>query len=284
MKPITFFVLLIFIISCKESNDKINGNQSEKETLTVMKRYDYKSGEINYKTIMSGNVMGSEISGEGTESLVFSDWGTKEIKEVENTQTTSVNLMGYQSNETENTHTKDILDKDVYYQIDYKNEKIYKVDLKGINTKDNPVWKTHTTDYLEQMGAKMLGKETILGYDCSVWELMDSKLWIHRGIVLKQSALLMGVSVINEATSVAFNTVVDTDYQLPDFSVEELADINGVNDDVTKQFLNDNQEMVNGEMSFEEWKEMMLENDQEGYLEQLDENQLRKIYEQHKEI
>lgn len=280
MKPITFFVLLLLIISCKESNDKINGDQSEKETLTVMKRYDYKSGKINYKTIMSGNVMGSEIKGEGTENLVFSDWGSKEIKEVTSTQTTSVNVMGYQSTETESVHTKDILDKNTYYQIDYVAEKIYKLNLKDLKEVDNPIWQTTTKDYLEQMGAKMIGKESVLGYECSVWELMDSKLWIHKGIVLKQSTTMMGVSVMNEATSAEFNTSVDMGYKLPDFAVEEFEDIQSMMSK-SPDFETDASNEVFEKMSFEEWKEMMLENDQAGLIKQMSDQQLKEIYEQY---
>ncbi len=59
--------LLIFLfttlISC-------NGNSQKK-----LKRYQIKSGIVKYESTITGKVLGSTMSGSGTQTIYFKDWG-----------------------------------------------------------------------------------------------------------------------------------------------------------------------------------------------------------------
>lgn len=50
---------------------------------TELKRYEVKSGMVEYATTSSGKMMGSTISGEGSEKLYFKDFGEIELREDE---------------------------------------------------------------------------------------------------------------------------------------------------------------------------------------------------------
>jgi hypothetical protein len=71
---------------------------------------------------------------------------------------------------------------------------------------------------MKEMGGKKIGEEKVLGYNCEVWELMQSKIWLHKGILLKQEANIMGTKHTTVATSVKFNvSISDKEFKLPDY-------------------------------------------------------------------
>ena len=83
MKKISLLLsLAVVLISC-------NGNSQN-----TLKRYNVKSGIVDYETIITGNVMGSKISGSGVEHLYFKNWGALELKETQSSQTTTVKMFG----------------------------------------------------------------------------------------------------------------------------------------------------------------------------------------------
>ena len=62
-------------------------------------------------------------------------------------------------------------------------------------------------DFVEKSGGKMLPNETILGKECTVYEVMGSKQWLYKGMVLKAT---MGDKVIMNAVK------VEEDVNIPD--------------------------------------------------------------------
>ncbi len=127
MYKLSFFIIfLIATFSCKENENKtadslaVNSDKQE----TKLKRYEVKSAIVAYKTTISGKVMGSTISGSGTESLYFKNWGDLELKEAQSSQTTHSKFFGKEKKETTETHTMSKLDNGKSYHVDFDRKKI----------------------------------------------------------------------------------------------------------------------------------------------------------------
>lgn len=275
MKKIIFlFSLIIVFTACKNNENKANDQQEKSSQETKFKRYEIKSGMVEYKITISGNVMGNEISGEGTSSLYFKDWGAKEIREEQITQTTKVSMMGVNSEEKQSSHTMDKLDNGKSYHVDFETKKIYL-------SKDPLLefFKESGTDpadagkkILESMGGKKVGNEKYMGYDCEIWEIMGTKHWIYKGITLKSVTEMMGVSTVMEATSVKFDiNVPDSKFELPDFPIVKKD--NYMNSEEMKE---DMESMKNVKtLSYEEWKEMIADDPE---MQGLTDEELKDIY------
>lgn len=276
MRNIVFlFSFFIMFTACKGSGETKANDQQEPQ----LKRYDIKSGMIEYQTTISGNVLGSIIKGEGTEALYFDNWGALEVKKEKSSQTTEANIMGHKSTETTNTHTLDKLDNGKSYHVDYDTQKIYQ--------RTDPMmelFKQSKTDVgdagkkmLESMGGKKIGSESIMGYDCEIWDLMGVKQWIHKGVMLRAESNLMGVKTLTEPISIKLNKKVDKDkFDLPDF---EIVKEEGYMED--KDFQMDMEESRENiqkmqKMSFKEWKKEVQKNDAE--MRDMSDEELKDIY------
>jgi len=267
-------ILLILILatslnSCKGNETKIadslvvNSNKQE----TKLKRYEVKSAMVTYETTTSGKVMGSTVTGSGTESLYFKNWGDVERKETQSNQTTKTNIFGKKSTQTTKQHTMSKLDNGKSYSVDFKNKKIFlQRDMAMEMNKmfaDGDVNKTGK-QMLEGMGGEIIGQETILGYNCDIWSVMGGKQWIYKGLPLKIEVSIMGISTVTKATSAKFNVnVADKYFKLPNFTIEEME---GYQDDETYtedkvEMKKQAQKMKN--MTYTEYKAMVLKEDSE---------------------
>ena len=186
------------------------------------KRYEIESGIVEYKLSTSGAVMGIKSEGHGTGSLVFKEYGNIELDEEKKSDTT----MG----QTETTHKMTKYDKGVVYSVDFNNKVITKLDYTSMANQD--VSKMGKK-MMQQMGGKKVGDEKFLGYDCEVWTLMGSKLWIYKGVLLKLESSIMGVKSTKVATKAEFNIKIDdAKFKLPDFKVQTLDGM--INEGMTK--------------------------------------------------
>lgn len=52
---------------------------------------------------------------------------------------------------------------------------------------------------LESYGGSIIGKETIMGYECVIVSIMGAKSWVYKGIVLKTEASILGITIIETA-------------------------------------------------------------------------------------
>ncbi len=261
------FSFIIILTSC-------NGNSQNK-----LKRYDVKSGIVQYKVTTSGKTFGSTINGVGTESLYFKDWGGVELVEEESTQTTVTKIFGRGKTTTTNTHTVKKLDKGESYLADFnKKTTIATRDLamdmmKESNTDAGEAGKS----MLESMGGKKTGNEIFMGYNCEVWSIMGGKQWLYKGVVLKLEMKTLGIKTVKEATSAKVNiSVSDSKFKLPDFPIQKME---GFTDN--KQFKNDMDDMDQNmnkiqNMSFKEWKKMATKNDPE--MQQMNDEELHQTY------
>ena len=294
MKKLNLLLLIIIVLtSCNSNSQNKTGKNSSSNN--KLKRYDVKSGIVHYKTTTSGKVMGGTVKGSGTESLYFKDWGAIELKETKSKQTTNVNVFGMKQTQTDETHTMDKLDNGKSYSVDFKDKVIYEGDdmamtmMKQSGTDAGKAGK----DMLKSMGGKKTGNEKVLGYNCEVWTVPGGKEWLYKGVVLKIDMNVMGVRTIQEATDAKFNiSVPDSKFKLPDFPVKKMNEMmngrqmngdmdNDVPDDVMKQREEEYMKQMQN-MSFEDWKKMVQEEDPD--VKNMSDKELRQQYDMMKQM
>jgi hypothetical protein len=272
MKKFTIILSLLFAMA------GCTGNAQNK-----LKRYNVKSGIVEYVTTTSGKVMGSTVSGSGTEKLYFKDWGAVELKETESSQTTSMKIFGKGKAETKNSHTINKLDNGESYTVDFDKKQIYAgrdmvMDMSK-NFQPNGDAGEMGESMLESMGGKKIGNEKFLGYSCDVWELLGGKQWIYKGVMLKMEMTTLGIKSLTEATSAKFDvSVADSHFKLPDFPIQKTESF--LNTDEFKNEM-DTDEMNEGmdkmqNLSFKEWKKMVIEGDPE--MKNTSDEELRQSY------
>ncbi|TNF43855.1 MAG: DUF4412 domain-containing protein, partial [Epsilonproteobacteria bacterium] len=97
------------------------------------------------------------------------------------------------------------------------------------------------------MGAKKTGVETILGYECEIWESKMMKLWLHKGIILRSEANMMGITHTTEATNIQIDiSIPDDALKLPDFPLKTIEENRQQNDpsQMTPEQMQQMQEMM----------------------------------------
>ncbi|MCH9813531.1 MAG: hypothetical protein K0U47_06255 [Epsilonproteobacteria bacterium] len=175
-----------------------------------LKRYDVKSGIIEYTISGSMNIMGmsSKTSGEG--KIIFKDWGVLEKSE----QTTSTTTMG----RTQTTEESTLIKEGKIYTIDHNEKVIVEIDPASMQETDKQDMQKMGKEMLKKMGGKQIGDGKVLGYKCEIWEVMGSKMWIYKGIPLKTEANIMGTNQTMIAKSAKFNLLIsDKKFTLPDY-------------------------------------------------------------------
>ncbi len=281
MKKLNLLILLLALtISCKGNENKDSLTVTDKQE-NKLKRYEVKSGIVQYTSTISGKVLGSVIKGSGSESLFFRDWGAVELVEEQSNQTTNTKIFGKKSTETTNTHTMSKLDNGESYHVDFDEKQIYlrrdmAMDMTKIfhpNADAGDVGK----NMLESVGGKKTGNEKVLGYDCEIWDISGAKQWMYKGVVLRLKMTLMGITTVKEATSAKFNvSIADKHFKLPNYTIqkeegfmdneafeEDMEDMDAKMDEMSK-------------MSFSEWKKLAQENDPE--MKQMSDEELKQTY------
>ena len=250
--------LLIFLFATLVS---CNGNSQN-----TLKRYNVKSGIVDYETIITGKVMGSKISGSGVEHLYFKNWGALELKETQSSQTTTIKMFGKEQIEKTSTHIINKLDNGESYLADL-DKKIITVGrdpmmdlMKESNTNASDAGK----DMLESMGGKKVGIESILGHSCEVWDVMGAKQWIYKGVMLKMEVTVLGIKTVTEATIAEFDvSVADSNFKLPDYPIQQQESFMNNQEFEGEMGEMDNKMQELSKLSFEEWKKMATKNDPE---------------------
>lgn len=183
-------------------------------------RYDVKSGMVEYEIIGSGDVMGSPTTVSGTSKLYFKDFGNVELSDEKIQQTVDGDkeeerlvskIMG------ENVYTVDFVDEVIYTQ-----KMVLDDDTASLNIKSKEAFIS--------MGAKNLGVEKVLGYDCDVWQLGEDRIWVYNSVPLKLITKSLGLVQIQEAKLAVFNITIKEDkFKLPPFPVKAMEEIIGDN-------------------------------------------------------
>ena len=287
MKIFNLICFVLLLMSCNENQSNTLADISTKveQQETQLKRYKVKSGIIEYEITITGDVMGSKITGNGTERLYFTNYGALELVEETASQTTAVNVFGNKSTNTTETHTMKKLDNSDSYSVDFKLKKIYKI-------KDPAMELTKTyepnadagkvgEDMLKAIGGKKIGNEIYKDFDCDIWEAMGIKQWIYKGVTLKSVGTLLGIKTTKEATNIAFNIDIDeSHFKLPDYKIinqDQLFDDVEIDTDFDSNLEDiDNDLSKIKNMSFEEWKKQAIANDKE--MKSMSDDELQETY------
>lgn len=179
------------------------------------KRYEVKSGIIEYAVSGGGNMMGIKTQIEGKSKVFFKEWGKVELHE---DRTKSV-VMGRE----EHTHQTTKIDNGKVYIADHEQKVIVQYDPDILLQSEHKDLAKSSKEMMLAMGGKKTGEETIQGYVCEVWETQQMKLWLYKGILLKSEANIMGITHTSVATDIKFNaSVSDKDLKLPDFPIQTM--------------------------------------------------------------
>ncbi len=286
MKTFSLFIFALLLLSCNESqsNTLVDASSIQQQD-TKLKRYKVKSGIIKYETTITGKVLGSTITGSGTESKYFKDYGALELVEEESSQTTVANVFGNKTTNTTSSHTMNKLDNGDSYFVDFKQKKIYKQkDLAMELTKQfepNADAGEVGKDMFKAIGGEKIGNETYKGYDCEIWEAMGVKQWIYKGVTLKTVGAIMGITTTTVATSVDLNVdVPESNFKLPDYPIVDQESLFGdveidTDNDSDYEDMEENLNKLKN-MSYEDWKKFAIANDEE--MRDMSEEELRETY------
>lgn len=199
------------------------------------KRYTMESGVIEYKITGGGTLMGMQTFTEGTKSIAFKDWGKLELLE-------SVEMTKIGKQKAQKQHTMMKFENGKVYGVDFDEKMIYVFDMKSSSwMNDNKGYSDFGREMLTKNKAKQLKDEKILGYLCEVWQMKDSKIWIHNGIALKVHSNTNGISYQEEVTKVEFNKSIPQErFMLPKYPVKEIEDtieesLEGLSDEEKQQ-------------------------------------------------
>jgi len=78
-----------------------------------------------------------------------------------------------------------------------------------------------------KMGGKKLGTAKVLGYTCTVWNLMSVKQCMYKGIPLKVESNMMGMKSIEVATKAEFDISLSSDdFGLPAYPIYAMDTMN----------------------------------------------------------
>lgn len=191
------------------------------EASDEFKRFPVKSGHIEY-----------ELSGatSGKKTVYFDEYGDLYYELLE--QTTSVtwgkNAM------TDVTNSLTIRDKGYTYSIDLmentgtkiKNEEIDDIKdafTSGMSQKD---MEKMGKEMLEQVGGRIVGKESFLGKECEVVEVMGNKVWLYeKTLALRSEMSMMGMENLEVATLFKENiSIPASKFSVPEgVAIEEVS-------------------------------------------------------------
>lgn len=212
------------------------------EMCAETKLYEMKSGIVEYAISGGGNIMGMQSESSGKRRLVFDRWGLLQIQKEQRVST----VMG----QTTKTDSIIKIDNGIVYAIDADKKVIIKQPFEMFGQTDNQDMLKMGKEMFKKMGGKQIGTGSILGYACEIWELMGTKIWIHKGVALKVEAEMMGIKHTEEAVDVKFDIAIDqNEFAIPDLPVKTFEEIYG------KDF----KEMVSDHMPTQEEMEQMQE-------------------------
>ncbi len=159
-------------------------------------RYAVKSGYIKYE--LSGSTT-------GTKEVWWDNYGAYHCEEVKST--TTVKMFGIKDVQKE--HMLTIMKNDQVWTVDYTSNSgtksklpYYNESHKMVENMSEEELKDFSDELLQQLGGEKMSTESFMGYKCDVMKVMGCKSWIYKGICLKSTAKVMGIT--NNETAKVF--------------------------------------------------------------------------------
>lgn len=185
------------------------------------KPFGVKNGIVTSTTKSSMKFMGVDMNSVTKSTMYFRDYGNEYVltsETSENGGKSKKELMKYKDG--------------VVYSVDFKQKKIMKMDILAMGASEQ----IDIEKLKENLRIKKVGNESILGYNCEVYEGEDMKIWSYKGVELRSIIKLMENQTSQKvANSAKFNTSISNDkFKLPDYPVQSM-------DEMLKQLKEDAQ-------------------------------------------
>lgn len=203
------------------------------------KMFEVESGVVEYVISGGGSMMGIKTSTKGSKTVSFKDWGNVMLDEESITEQSGGEV----------TKEKSLVkyDNGMVYAVNFDEKVIMKMDAKAM-AEDKSILMQSSKEAMQQMGGKQTGKDSVLGYTCEVWEFQWGKVCSHKGIPLKTSSTMMGITHNEIATKVNFGVnIPSSKFILPNYPMTSM-------NDMTRQSIG---KATNGEMSPEQMQDLM---------------------------
>lgn len=220
--------LVLGVLGCGDAKETTENSIIKDETSNVVKtsttqpfikKYAVKSANIEYKIDGSMNMMGSTSKTTGTKKLIFSEYGSHELTEIN--QIEEQNIMN--NPKTLKKHTLDYIKEATLYKVDFNKKTIQRTQVPALGMMmgmGEEEIEAKGQKMMEKMGARPLGTDKVLGYECEVWSLMGTKQCLYKGVPLKVESNVMGVKNVEVATKATFDIAMDKNtFKLPEFPV-----------------------------------------------------------------
>lgn len=185
----------------------------------IMKKYDVKSGKIDYSISVSGGFLGATIKTVGKKRVIFDAYGVKSLTELNKIEKKSINGKSTVSK----THTMQYMNNALLYSVNFKSKKITRMQNPGMGLGSlfggGKNMQQTGKAMMQKMGGKKVGTDKVLGYSCTVWELMGSRQCLYKGIPLKIETNIMGIKNLEVATKIKFDISTDGSFKLPNLPI-----------------------------------------------------------------
>ncbi len=178
-----------------------------------VKRYDIKSGIVEYSIGGGGTMMGIKSTLEGHSKVIFKSYGNEELHD----ETTTTTTMG-RTTKSRNL-TKFV--GGTIYTVDFDDKRIIKMTPEYLKGKKD--LQQFGKEMMQKMGGKVVGKGSVLGYPCEIWESKAGKVWLYKGVPLKIETTMMGFKHTQIATKAKFNvSIPESAFKLPDYPIRTM--------------------------------------------------------------
>ncbi len=228
------------------------------------KRYEIKSARVEYKTLSP--------QGTGTKTLLFDDFGTRE----------RVHEKIYNNNQLV-VDKLTLLNGDKAYSVDLLTNKASdaSASIKMAKSVSGTDMSAAGKEMLKSLGGKMVGKKSMLGKMCDVWQVStvgNTTLLVYKSVPLSVQVKVMGFTTSQEATSFKEGvSTSETDFKLPQgVTLQEVKSarsriIDEYGNGMTEKDKRDLQKLQ--KMSYDEFKAFVKKNDPNA-----DEDEIKMIY------
>ena len=218
------------------------------------KRYEIKSARVEYKTVSP--------QGNGTKTLLFDNYGSRE----------RVHEKIYNANQLI-VDKLTLLDGDKAYSVDLLTKTATDASTsikmaKSISGKD---MSAAGKEMLESMGGKMVGKKSMLGKTCEVWQVStmgSTTILVYKSVPLSVQVQVMGFTTTEEAISFREGvSISENDFMLPKGVTVQETNYRHGEDSMIEEYGNgmtksDKQDLEKlQKMTYEEFKNFIKKND-----------------------
>ncbi len=184
-----------------------------------IQKYGIKSGKIVYSSNGIGTLMGIvKIETTGEKKVIFDNYGLSNL--VEKKEFTKETANG--ATNARKLHTMAYQNSDVVYSVNFMRKIITK--MKGpaairSGLLESGMYIDQSVDTMMQsFGAKKIGVDKVLNFECTLWQLKGSKKCLYQGIPLRVETDINGIKHTEIAIKIEFDKDIDKkEFLLPDF-------------------------------------------------------------------